>query len=173
MRKNILLTGVLGLLALGTLQAQDFRLSPLPQVYETQEDSIDIPTHYSLQTSLEANSSTLTLLRQLLPGEAQGAKFQIRIGIRGDKSIKKFNRDIPQQAEGYYLKIDKKGIVLAGNDERGTYYGVQTLAQLLALPKLPMVEITDYPDIPYRGVVEGFYGQPWSHEARLSQLDFY
>ena len=34
MRKNILLTGVLGLLALGTLQAQDFRLSPLPQVYE-------------------------------------------------------------------------------------------------------------------------------------------
>ena len=68
MRKNILLTGVLGLLALGTLQAQDFRLSPLPQVYETQEDSIDIPTHYSLQTSLEANSSTLTLLRQLLPG---------------------------------------------------------------------------------------------------------
>ena len=173
MRKNTLLTGVLGLLALGTLQAQDFRLSPLPQVYETQEDSIDIPTHYSLQTSLEANSSTLTLLRQLLPGEAQGAKFQIRIGIRGDKSIKKFNRDIPQQAEGYYLKIDKKGIVLAGNDERGTYYGVQTLAQLLALPKLPMVEITDYPDIPYRGVVEGFYGQPWSHEARLSQLDFY
>ena len=51
MRKNTLLTGVLGLLALGTLQAQDFRLSPLPQVYETQEDSIDIPTHYSLQTS--------------------------------------------------------------------------------------------------------------------------
>ena len=115
MRKNILLTGVLGLLALGTLQAQDFRLSPLPQVYETQEDSIDIPTHYSLltthyslQTSLEANSSTLTLLRQLLPGEAQGAKFQIRIGIRGDKSIKKFNRDIPQQAEGYYLKISRR-----------------------------------------------------------------
>ena len=47
MRKNILLTGVLGLLALSTLQAQDFRLSPLPQVYETQEDSIDIPTHLS------------------------------------------------------------------------------------------------------------------------------
>ena len=77
MRKNILLTGVLGLLALSTLQAQDFRLSPLPQVYETQEDSIDIPTHYSLLTSLEANSSTLTLLRQLLPDETQGAKFQM------------------------------------------------------------------------------------------------
>ena len=30
MKKNLLLSGVLGLLALGTLQAQDFRLSPLP-----------------------------------------------------------------------------------------------------------------------------------------------
>ena len=95
MKKNLLLSGVLGLLSLGTLQAQDFRLSPLPQVYETQEDSIDIPTQYSLQTSLEASSPSLALLRNLLPGENQGTKFQIRIGIRGDKSIKKFNRNIP------------------------------------------------------------------------------
>ena len=47
------------------------------------------------------------------------------------------------------------------------------LVQLIALPKLPLVEVTDYPDVPYRGVVEGFYGVPWSREARLSQLDFY
>lgn len=53
------------------------------------------------------------------------------------------------------------------------FYGVQTLVQLIALPKLPLVEVTDYPDVPYRGVVEGFYGVPWSREARLSQLDFY
>ena len=69
MRKNILLTGVLGLLALSTLQAQDFRLSPLPQVYETQEDSIDIPTHYSLLTSLEANSSTSRSLTATFPSK--------------------------------------------------------------------------------------------------------
>ena len=50
---------------------------------------------------------------------------------------------------------------------------MQTLVQLIALPKLPLVEVTDYPDVPYRGVVEGFYGVPWSREARLSQLDFY
>ena len=64
-------------------------------------------------------------------------------------------------------------MVIAGADERGTYYGVQTLAQLAASGSLPVVEITDYPDIPYRGVVEGFYGTPWSFEDRMSQLDFY
>ena len=174
MRKNLLLSGLLGLLTFGTLQAQDFRLSPVPQVvYETQGDSIARPAEYRLQTTLDAASPTLTLLRNLLPGEDQKAKFQIRIGIRGDKSVKKFSRDIPQLAESYYLKVGKNDIVIAANDERGAYYGVQTLAQLLTLDKLPMLEIIDYPDIPYRGVVEGFYGRPWSHEARLSQLDFY
>ena len=29
------------------------------------------------------------------------------------------------------------------------------------------------PAIRYRGVVEGFYGTPWSHNARLRQLQFY
>lgn len=38
---------------------------------------------------------------------------------------------------------------------------------------LPVGEITDWPDIEFRGTVEGFYGTPWSHEARLSQLRFY
>lgn len=71
------------------------------------------------------------------------------------------------------MKIDKKQIVIAGSDERGAYYGLQTLGQLLTLNQLPAVEITDYPDVAYRGVVEGFYGAPWSHEARIDQLDFY
>ena len=35
------------------------------------------------------------------------------------------------------------------------------------------VAVADWPDVPFRGTVEGFYGTPWSHEARLSQLDFY
>ena len=47
------------------------------------------------------------------------------------------------------------------------------MSQLLALDKLPLAEVTDYPDVPYRGVVEGFYGAPWSQEARIRQLDFY
>lgn len=39
--------------------------------------------------------------------------------------------------------------------------------------KLPYCEINDYPELPHRGVVEGFYGTPWSHKVRLSLIDFY
>ena len=87
--------------------------------------------------------------------------------------MKKYRKRIPEKADGYFLKIEKGRIVVAGADERGTYYGLQTLAQLLTRNQLPQVEVTDYPDVPYRGVVEGFYGTPWSHEARMDQLNFY
>ena len=99
--------------------------------------------------------------------------MRIYIGERNDKAISKFKKFIPKQAEGYFLRINAKEIVLAGNDEQGTFYAVQTLKQLLKNNQMPVTEITDYPEISFRGVVEGFYGAPWSHQARLRQLKFY
>lgn len=32
--------------------------------------------------------------------------------------------------------------------------------------------ITDFPSFPERGIVEGFYGKPWSHQDRLAMLRF-
>jgi hypothetical protein len=34
------------------------------------------------------------------------------------------------------------------------------------------ISIADYPSFPVRGVVEGFYGEPWSHQDRLDILRF-
>lgn len=78
----------------------------------------------------------------------------------------------------YSLTVNKKGISIIGYDSRGAFYGIQTLKQLLNSPiskngSLPYLEINDYPDLPLRGVVEGFYGTPWSQEVRLSLIDFY
>lgn len=77
----------------------------------------------------------------------------------------------------YKLSIGKQGIAITGYDERGAFYGLQTLRQIVASPAaregLPYVEVNDYPDLRYRGVVEGFYGNPWSHEVRLSLIDLY
>lgn len=87
-------------------------------------------------------------------------------------------RDVRAVSGAYALDIDARGIRITGYDERGAFYGLQTLRQLLESPAtadgtLPYVTINDYPDLPNRGVVEGFYGTPWSHEVRLSLIDFY
>ena len=174
MKNMVLLLCILFLCSWAEADAQGFHLQPTPQKYVGSEDSVFIPARYSLQVGATLRGSAAEqLLAGLFPDAAVTADFSDCIGMKGDKSVRKYAARIPKQAEGYYLKIDKEGIVVAGADRRGVFYGVQTLVQLIALPKLPLVEVTDYPDVPYRGVVEGFYGVPWSREARLSQLDFY
>lgn len=174
MKNMVLLLCILFLCSWAEADAQGFHLQPTPQKYVGSEDSVFIPARYSLQVGATLRGSAAEqLLAGLFPDATVTADFSVCIGMKGDKSVRKYAARIPKQAEGYYLKIDKEGIVVAGADRRGVFYGVQTLVQLIALPKLPLVEVTDYPDVPYRGVVEGFYGVPWSREARLSQLDFY
>ena len=82
-------------------------------------------------------------------------------------------------ADGAYtLKITKKGITLLAAYDLGVFYGIQTLRQIMENPsveggkKLPCLEINDAPVFAYRGVVEGFYGTPWSHAVRLALIDF-
>lgn len=103
--------------------------------------------------------------------------------IRTAKAANNTNKllnGVPEKSGAYKLVISSQGKVSIGaHDERGAFYAIQTLRQLgtkvgeKGSVTLPVGVITDWPDIEFRGTVEGFYGTPWSHEARLSQLRFY
>ncbi|OFO75245.1 beta-N-acetylglucosaminidase [Prevotella sp. HMSC077E09] len=79
----------------------------------------------------------------------------------------------------YSLTVSPKEIRFQAANDAGVFYAIQTLRQLIESPiaeggrKLPCLEINDAPVFPYRGVVEGFYGMPWSHAVRLSLIEFY
>ena len=79
----------------------------------------------------------------------------------------------------YSLTVSPKEIRIQAANDAGVFYAIQTLRQLIESPiaeggrKLPCLEINDAPIFPYRGVVEGFYGMPWSHAVRLSLIEFY
>ncbi|MFJ5957415.1 beta-N-acetylglucosaminidase domain-containing protein [Paenarthrobacter sp. NPDC092416] len=62
--------------------------------------------------------------------------------------------------------------VLAGRDDDGVFHAVQTLRQLLKDGSVAAATISDWPLMEARGVIEGFYGTPWSHQARLDVLEF-
>lgn len=170
---NKVFWATLFLLAGSNLRAQQTDIYPTPQQCVQGTQTIRITDAYSLLGTDEANPHAVKELKALLPEPATDKGIRIYIGEKGDKALRKYQRHIPKQAEGYYLAVNEKEIVVAGCDERGTYYALQTLKQLLKGNELPVVEIKDYPSIRYRGVVEGFYGTPWSHEARLRQLQFY
>lgn len=93
------------------------------------------------------------------------------------KLIQKQVEGATYSQESYQISIRKNIIYVYGTTDRALKYGLQTLAQIIeeakAKGKLPLMTIADYPDVQYRGVVEGFYGTPWTYEDRLRQLDFY
>ena len=153
---------------------QTIDVQPVPQKVTPATQTIKLTGTYQLNGINEANPYASEALKTILSTDKSvKGGLKIYIGERGDKAISKYKKFIPAQAEGYFLRISPKEIVLAGYDECGTYYAVQTLRQLIKDGQLPVTEIKDWPDISFRGVVEGFYGTPWSHEARLRHLRFY
>jgi hexosaminidase len=76
-----------------------------------------------------------------------------------DKMILNFERMDDSIPGAYRLSVDKKGIYIAGDNETGVFYAIQSLIQLLPMPSggkqlsIPYVEINDRPRFAYRGLM--------------------
>ena len=174
MNKKILTLGLMLMAGLGA-SAQVALVNPVPQeVAKSGAELIDAPAQWKINADNKRMSGYVyDALLTASPEVAKKAAYTVTIGVRGDGKVNKYKKNIPAKAEGYFMKVTDKEVVIAGNDEKGLYYGVQTLLGMMGEGKLEVCTITDWPDVPFRGTVEGFYGTPWSHEARKSQLEFY
>ncbi|MDO5075615.1 MAG: beta-N-acetylglucosaminidase domain-containing protein [Bacteroidales bacterium] len=173
MHKRILSLSLFSLLTLGAA-AQVQLVNPTPQSVSTQGALFAAPKAWRVSTTKALTSSyAYAALAEMGVQQSAKATFRLTLGVAGDKTVSKYARLIPTQAEGYYLAVGPKGAVVAGRDERGLYYGLQTLRGMMGKGQLETCTISDWPDVPFRGAIEGFYGRPWSHEHRLRQLDFY
>ena len=175
MNKKVLTLGLMLMAGLGAT-AQVSLVNPVPQeVTKAAENAIfDAPAAWSINAAKVHQSGYIyDALKAAAPEIAKKANFKVTLGVRGESQVNKYKKDIPAKSEGYFMKVTQKEVIIAGNDEKGLYYGVQTLLGMMNEGKLEACTITDWPDVPFRGTVEGFYGTPWSHEARKSQLEFY
>ncbi|MBE6305916.1 MAG: hypothetical protein E7082_08420 [Bacteroidales bacterium] len=125
---------------------------------------------YKLRGADKADADAVACLEQALP-IAKNGSVEIIIGEAGDKAVKQYANLIPTTAEGFYLLTSPSKVVIAGRDGAGTFYGVQQFLQMA--DKQAVTESSEAPAIALRGVIEGFYGNPWSFENRMSQLKFY
>ena len=155
--------------------AQISLVNPIPQQVNLQNGNLlDAPKTWVVKAdAARLNGFAVKALQQSGIATDSKAAFTLTLGVKGDKAVKKYAARIPAHAQGYLLEITPKGAVIAGADEAGLFYGVQTLLGSIAKGKMECCTITDWPDVAFRGTVEGFYGTPWSHKARLSQIEFY
>ena len=77
--------------------------------------------------------------------------------------------------EEYRLDVDSNFIVLVGNDKAATFFGVQTLIQLLKRDdhsnecKVTAVRIRDFPDMPLRSTYYGFHFKNLDNDSLLKR----
>lgn len=176
MKKTILLVAAALTAALSGVRAQQPTLSPLPQKATWSEVAFAHGTPVYVEGADKADADAVALLCEKLDGcltpSPQGA-VRLLIGEVGDKAVKAYRKQVPAHAEGYLLSVEPGRVVIAGRDGAGTYYGVQTFLKLWRQQNVMQCRIEDWPSVDCRGVIEGFYGNPWSHKDRLRQFEFY
>ncbi len=95
-----------------------------------------------------------------------------RLGLSRDVfSLPKFDRHILS------LRADKRGdaqVVVLGENTDATFCGLASLEQMLEQQTsgMPCVTLYDYADIQNRGIIEGYYGVPYSAEVTKDLFRF-
>ncbi|WP_329612199.1 beta-N-acetylglucosaminidase domain-containing protein [Streptomyces brevispora] len=163
-------------------------ITPTPQSVKSRSDRITITPTVTVVAGETADESSLDVVEAALKQagaqrvvrstRASANGLTVHVGDAGALTAQKLEGPSGLPADGYVLGIGADRIVLAGKDTTGTYYAAQSLRQILPHQKPPGARVgglavRDWPGTALRGVIEGFYGTPWSHEARLDQLDYY
>jgi hyaluronoglucosaminidase len=142
----------------------------------------DAPARQTLVDVLRAHGVTRVDVRTTASGTAP---LTIHLGSadRADIAAALADTRAPDRPEAYALRVDNGDgplgtVALGGADGAGQYYAVQSLRQLFVPTddggwRLAGAAISDYPAMPLRGTIEGFYGTPWTHQERMDQLAFY
>lgn len=127
---------------------------------------------YRLTGAETADPQAVAALSAKLALNAAGT-IEIIIGENGDAAVSTVSAKIPSNPQGYYLKVEADKVYIAGTDDAGTYYGVQSFLQLTSQPEVPTIEVRDWPTTEVRGVIEGYYGNPWSHEDCIDMCTYF
>jgi hyaluronoglucosaminidase len=103
--------------------------------------------------------------------ETPGIKVDLYLDICPESKKFQFQQQYIVTGDSYYIEIksDSLGhalVWITAKTLRGYYYAYLTWSQIQT-QKLVEGMIFDQPKMNVRGIVEGYYGNPWSHEERL------
>ncbi|WP_132391268.1 beta-N-acetylglucosaminidase domain-containing protein [Novosphingobium sp. PhB165] len=165
---------------------------PTPTSMQLNGGTVTLGTSVVLVQAAKTDAETVELVRQILSNAgvtrirtathipAKLDQSYIVIGAGNSailrSAVGRVKAALPTEKEGYTLAstVEDGGnlTVLAGFDGDGLFHAAQTLRQLAKRASFPAVRIHDFPSMPVRGTIEGFYGAPWTMQDRSAHLAF-
>lgn len=140
---------------------------PTPRRLKWGKGKLRLPRRMTIVLPAGASGRQLTGPRQLAQDLKRrwGIRTTIASGEKGPRPVVYvgWGRHRPptvkpckvEHAESYTLSVTPKAAVVVGADERGAYYGLQTLRQMVCGdeqgPFIPVCEVEDWPDTKWRG----------------------
>ena len=95
-------------------------------------------------------------------------------GLTVDISI---NKARTEKVEGFTISATKSGNQIAVQVgltlDHVLRYALNALKSWVDSGATAKLELTDGPDFAVRGVVEGFYGKPWTHAQKLKGIEYF
>lgn len=178
--------------------SQSYTVYPIPQKMTMGNQTVELSPVFNVIIEDDIHTTTIDRLREVVEnagftmsvneaGTASSVQTNIWLGVNGSGKAadrassvsRSVFADGSNKFDPYILEVNKNhpfgDIVILGNDKESAYYGMATLEQMfeqMEENKLTTVVFEDYAYMEYRGIVEGFYGYPYSVENRLSLLEY-
>lgn len=153
-------------------QYASLQIFPTPQEITVSNQSFTPSSSYYITGLKSLDADAVALIKESLPVITSKKGLPIRVSKLKDKQSEL------QRSGAYRLIIQPQGIAIEIADDRSLFYAAQTIKQLIKRDDegrilLNPCKITDYPDVNFRGIVEGFYGKPWDFEDRMDLLRYF
>ena len=138
--------------------AQEISIIPKPVKTEWKQGNFNINANTVFVINNDEENKSANFLNDYLQNFYG---FKLKTGKQPASNFIKLStkRALPATQEGKYsLTVSASSIIINGDTHQGTFYGIQTLIQLLPLEKsdalkIPAVAIEDYPRFKYRGMM--------------------
>ncbi|MBN8718977.1 MAG: beta-N-acetylhexosaminidase [Sediminibacterium magnilacihabitans] len=153
MKKTLL---ALLMLPLMQLQAQSVNIIPQPAKMEVGQGHFTIDANTKIIVIGAGMEKSARFLNDYLQ-KFYGFNLKVIKGKAASGIVLKQAAMTDGVDGAYTMNIDKSGVTIAGHTENGTFYGIQSLIQLLPLEKsktftVPFLSIEDRPRFAYRGM---------------------
>lgn len=157
------------------------QLIPKPQVIHWADDVFTLTPRTRLVIESEAyRPAANSFLREIetryvwkLSIHRRQSPSEGHIFFGGSRQLQR-SLPVPDRNEAYCLQVTSQGVQVIGQNPAGTYYGAQTLCQLLqAIPgglQLPAVTVIDYPHMAFRSVHLLGGVEPTFHERLIRDV---
>ena len=190
MKPKTLIALLLMLFLSGNVWAQGFyTIYPIPHEQLNSSGKVSFTKTVSVVAEEGIDNYTRDRLQQILQEHGLNASFDkkaksglstIYLGINGSKGQAdrkatnlKLKRDVfnLQKYDRHVVSLSsakgKAQLVVLGENTDAVFYGLATLEQMLdyGTKNLPCTVFYDYADVKDRGVIEGYYGVPYSVEV--------